>query len=593
MVNLNKDENFYNYGFYISIASIVLDIYFSIVLAQNAGKNYYLMLMAVPFLIVLSLYFRRQFKKAKSINFIKREWGKKQKRKRNFKTISEFHKLVSELDKGKFYIDDQTWQDLTMDEVYEILDRTLSKTGEQALYNILRTPSFDESEIKKRSLIINFFRSNKGVREKLQFAFYKLGREKDNGVITLLWGAEIPVVKANLIFYIMSGMAIFSVISLALVGIRSGLLFIVIMFFCNFAVHGLAKKIISGDIPSIGRIGGLIKTAQIIKGIEGPELKEKMESLKKSYNLCSYISKRTMSLGRVEGIDFITDYFSIFFLLDEISYFSAIKGINKHRKELRNIYSILGEIDAYISLASYRDEIMKFVEPEFTYSGSEIEIVDGRHPLIREAVPNTIKLQRGGIILTGSNMSGKSTFLRMLGVNALLAQTIATCLATSYKASLLKVLTSISPSDNIMGGKSYYLGEAEALLRIIKASEDNIPSLCMIDEIFRGTNPVERVSAAAEILDYLPDHNAMTIAATHDIELTEMVKNHYECYYFTEDVGEKGLIFDYKIRKGISKTRNAIKVLKFLGYPDEIIDKAQKRCDSSHWNERDRRLEKE
>ena len=68
--------------------------------------------------------------------------------------------MVSELDKSKFYIDDQTWQDLTMDEVYEILDRTLSKTGEQALYNLLRTPSFDESEIKRRSLIIDFFRKN-------------------------------------------------------------------------------------------------------------------------------------------------------------------------------------------------------------------------------------------------------------------------------------------------------------------------------------------------------------------------------------------------------------------------------------------------
>ena len=574
---MNKDEDFYNYGFYVSIAIIVLDIYFSVVLAQNAGQKYYLLLIAVPLLIILMVYFRIGFKKVKCLNFIKREWGKKQKRKRNFKTISEFHKLVSQLDKSKFYIDDQTWQDLTMDEVYEVLDRTLSKTGEQALYNLLRTPSFDESEIKKRSLMINFFRNNPSVREKFQYALYNLGREKGNGVITLLWGEEIPVIKANLFFYIMSGMAVFSIISLVILGVGPGILLIVVMFFCNFAIHGLSKKIISADMPSIGRIGGMIRTVKAIKGIEDPVLKEKMEALKKSYNSCSYISKKTMSLGRVEGIDIITDYFSIFFLLDEISYFSAIKGINKHRKEVKNIYSILGELDAYISLASYRDQIVDFVEPEFTYSGPEIEIIDGRHPLIVDAVPNTIKLLRGGIILTGSNMSGKSTFLRMLGVNALLAQTISTCLATSYKASLLKVLTSISPSDNIMGGKSYYLGEAEALLRIIKSSQDNIPSLCMIDEIFRGTNPVERVSAAAEILDYLPDHNAMTIAATHDIELTEMVKNHYECYYFTEDVGEEGLVFDYKIRKGVSKTRNAIKVLKFLGYPDEIIDKANNR----------------
>ena len=570
-------EKLFNFCFYGCIAAIVAIIYFSVVAAQNSGAQYYLALLIIPFLAALTLFFRLAYKKEKTINFVKREWGKKQKRKRDFKRIPELHKILAEIEKDKFHIDNQTWQDLTMDEVYELLDRTLSKPGEFMLYHILRTPSFDEKEIRKRSKTIEVFREKKQLREELQFLLYTLGREKGNGVISMLWGEEMKIPTGSMIFYVMSIFAVLSIASIFVVGVGTGVLMIGTMFLCNLLLHGLAKKTINSDLNSIGKIGDFIRTAQKIKLVNEPELEAEINSLKKSYERCGYISKRTPSLGRIEGVDMFADYINIFFLAEEISFFSVAKGINKYREELKNIYRIIGKIDAYISLASYRDEIKDFVEPEFVTSGSELEIVDGKHPLIEAAVANTIKLERGGIVLTGSNMSGKSTFLRMLGVNALLAQTISMCLAKSYKASLLKVLTSISPSDNIMGGKSYYLGEAEALLRIIKTTEDMVPSLCMIDEIFRGTNPIERVSAAAEILDYLPDHNAMTIAATHDIELTEMVKNHYECYYFTEDVGENGLIFDYKIRKGISRTRNAIKVLKFIGYPEEIIERANNR----------------
>ncbi len=574
---MNRNDDFYNLAFYFTIFLIIFTIYFSIASAQNLGAEYYFGLLFVPLLVILAIFLKRTSSEIRILNQIKGGWGKKNKRKRNFNSISEFHKQVSKSDNTKFYIDDQTWQDLNMDEVYGVIDRTLSKPGEQVLYNLLRTPSFYETEIKKRSAIINLFRENNQLRQKMQILLFKLGREKHNGVISLLWMEEPTLIKGGIIFYIMSILSIVSIFSIIPFGIIGGCVMILVMFICNFAIHGLVKKNISGDLPSIGKIGDLIRTAKAIKDIEAPLIEEQLDDLNKLAQVCGFMAKKTIGLGRTEGIDIMADYFNILFLREEISYFSVIKGIKKYREELRRMYIIIGELDSYISIASYREEIVDFVEPEFTYEGSNIEILDGRHPLIEEAIPNSIMLQRGGIILTGSNMSGKSTFLRMLGVNALLAQTIATCLAKTYKASLLMVLTSISPSDNIMGGKSYYLGEAEALLRIIKTTEDNVPSLCMIDEIFRGTNPIERVSAAAEILDYLPNHNAMTIAATHDIELTEMVKNHYECYYFTEDVGEEGLIFDYKLRKGISNTRNAIKVLKFMGYPDEIIEGANLR----------------
>jgi len=131
-----------------------------------------------------------------------------------------------------------------------------------------------------------------------------------------------------------------------------------------------------------------------------------------------------------------------------------------------------------------------------------------------------------------------------------------------------------------MSGKSYYLGEAEALLNIINSCNKEVPLLSFIDEIFRGTNPVERVSAAVEILNYLINNNALVLVATHDLELTKLVEN-YDCYYFREDVDENGLKFDYLIKKGVSPTRNAIRILKYIGYPDDIIDRAEARIVSN------------
>ena len=124
------------------------------------------------------------------------------------------------------------------------------------------------------------------------------------------------------------------------------------------------------------------------------------------------------------------------------------------------------------------------------------------------------------------------------------------------------------------------MAEAEALLRIINALNDEIPVFCAIDEIFRGTNPVERIAASAEILTYINERNAISIVTTHDRELVDILKDNYEFHYFSESVSKKnGLNFDYKLKDGVSKTKNAIKLLDFIGYPKEIIKKSFERAE--------------
>ncbi|MDZ7543653.1 DNA mismatch repair protein MutS, partial [Clostridium perfringens] len=114
--------------------------------------------------------------------------------------------------------------------------------------------------------------------------------------------------------------------------------------------------------------------------------------------------------------------------------------------------------------------------------------------------------------------------------------------------------------------------ECNAVLRILNSLEDEIPAFCIIDEIFKGTNPIERIATSKQILKYIMNRNALSIVATHDLELAETCDDKYLRYYFCENVDKKeGLVFDFKLKEGICNTGNAIKLLEFLGYPDEII----------------------
>ena len=241
---------------------------------------------------------------------------------------------------------------------------------------------------------------------------------------------------------------------------------------------------------------------------------------------------------------------------------------------LRTMYDIIGELDAAQAVASYREGLCHFTKPRFTDSSAELRIDGGYHPLIQEAVANTIAIKDKGILITGSNMSGKSTFLRTVGVNAILAQTIYTCFADKYEAKILRVSSSISKADDLTLGKSFYYLEAERLLKLMQFADSAIPSILIIDELLSGTNYIERLAASEAILEYLIKQNCLVVIATHDLDLAGKLINTYQCYHFTDRVTEEGLNFDYKLKDGITRTRNAIKLLEYLKYPQQIIGKA-------------------
>ena len=204
-----------------------------------------------------------------------------------------------------------------------------------------------------------------------------------------------------------------------------------------------------------------------------------------------------------------------------------------------------------------------------------MEVEDLYHPLLSEAVANSFSVE-GGTLVTGSNASGKSTFLKNVAMNAILAQTIGVCTCSSYQAPFFKVMTSMSLRDNIESGESYFIVEIKSLKRILDASKKPEPLLCVIDEVLRGTNTIERIAASSRILAKLDQKWILSFAATHDIELSYILEHRYANYHFEEEVKEKEVVFSYILKKGRATSRNAIKLLNMLEYDPEIVADAAK-----------------
>ena len=276
--------------------------------------------------------------------------------------------------------------------------------------------------------------------------------------------------------------------------------------------------------------------------------------------------------------DVIMEYVKMFTHIDLIKFNSIIKNFSRNYEHVTEMMDTLGYIEAMISVASFRHLLPYMCTPEFT-DDSRMKIKNVYHLAIKAPVANSIDESRP-VLVTGSNASGKSTFLKSVAINALLAQTVHTCPAEEYSAPFYRIYSSMALADNIEAGESYYIVEIKSLKRIVDAAaKPGAKILCFIDEVLRGTNTVERIAASSEILKNLAANGVMCFAATHDIELTHILEDYYSNYHFTEEVEDDNVVFSYLLQKGRATSRNAIKLLKIIGYDDAITNNSKRRAD--------------
>jgi hypothetical protein len=572
---------FYKLTTYSSIVIAGIIIYLTFKIGPSIGGRAYQIGIAlfILFVIISSNLFDKT-KKIQEVQYLIKAWPEAYDNKFDFDKIHKFYEEYgpSKLKEKDFYnIDDQTAYDINVDDLLKEISICSSTPGEQMLYYLLRTPKLNTDDLEKRNKIIEKLLEDKDLRGKIQQSLSNLGRQR-KGEIFNLFNTDTVIKKWKVIIFNL--IALSSLIMLIIfLSIGSNYIIRFIGIFAVYMIISMRTAAeVENELSSLQYLGNFIRAAKEISKIEDETLKEYIEEITKRVKPLSKIDNKTKYIYASSELDIFTETLNGFFLTKIRSYYSIINIVKSNRQNLIELYALVGKLEAYISVASYRCRVSNYCIPKFLNNKDKTLIVKNAvHPLLEDGVPNSITLKNKGVILTGSNMAGKSTFMRTLATNILLSQSISMSLCDEYSGSFFRIISSLSLSDDVLSGTSYYLEECNSVLRILNSLDDEVPAFCIIDEIFKGTNPIERIAASKEILKYIMNKNAISIVATHDLELAESCDDKYLRYYFCEDIDEtEGLTFDFKLKLGICNTGNALKLLDFLGYPKEIIINSQK-----------------
>ncbi|MEF9933991.1 MutS-related protein [Clostridium sp.] len=258
---------------------------------------------------------------------------------------------------------------------------------------------------------------------------------------------------------------------------------------------------------------------------------------------------------------------NIFFLWDFQCMFSLEDFKSKYGCDIKDYINAVGKFEEAISLSTIKNVCKITTVPSIIEDRVCVQGEDVGHPLIDNniRVTNNAHIDGKILVITGSNMSGKTTYLRTLGINLILAYTGARVVASKFKCSHMDVVTSMRISDNLEMGISTFYAELLKIKKIIDASKENKPMIFLIDEIFRGTNSQDRIVGAINVVNNLSKPNIIGGISTHDFELCDIDNKKIANYHFEEHYKEGKILFDYKIKEGISTTKNARFLMRMVG----------------------------
>ena len=511
---------------------------------------------------------------------IRREWGCPPSGEWTQEELDSISHYTGRRSRGRFQIDDITWNDLDMDSVFLQMNGTVSSCGEDYLYSLLRLPEFDEEILKERDRLIEFFGTHVKEREQVQLMLRIIGKKKGYSVVDYI-DALSTAPKRSVVKYILLGLLGLTSIVMFFIAPLIAVFMLVLVMAVNGIVHYRESRDIEKYMSCLSCVLRILKAAEELGKCRIDEIRDYAEKIRKHSAGLQGIRRKSVTLVSEKGVDAtgisaITAYFNVFFMLDFIQFYSVVRKLEGRQQDINILLENFGILDSAIAIASYREYLPVHCRPDFYADGAvHLCAKDLYHPLITSPVANSIDAE-GGVLLTGSNASGKSTFLKTVALNVILAQSIYTCMATSYRCNMVKVMTSMALRDDVQSGESYYIVEIKSLKRILTEIEKGEPLLCIIDEVLRGTNTIERIAASSRILASLRKKNVLPFAATHDIELTAVLDGIYQNYHFEEEITDKDIYFNYLLKKGRATSRNAITLLEFIGYDKKLVQEARK-----------------
>lgn len=496
--------------------------------------------------------------------------------------IAEYDKrkklnLNSIKDDGLEFFDENNYFEADLDifgknSIYRYLNVARTGYGRYKFANALKDPDISEAEIKRRQDAAKELSQNKeisvDISSKLKNYEANVTDNKYRSMDGALSNVENEASFNKLMIIPAIFLEILLIVSIVLACLKiipviSVIVVLVINFFATIYLSKPIKEVRARLMPINNLFYGYDKIIDSI--ISHEYMSDALNDVKKS--LSKDASKGFRIFNKLEawissGNNIIFEIlFNSLFSFDVFMMFAYSCWHNKYHKSIRGVVDNVSDMEMYLSLATLKlvndDVIIPSISNEFKFKNL-------RHPLIKQdkVVGNDFEFS-GMNIITGSNMSGKTTFMRSIGVAYILFKAGSFVSAREFEAGIYKLFTSMKVTDDVSSGISTFYAEILRINKIIKYIDEKKPTLVLVDEIFKGTNTLDRVKGAREVINTLNKDYVHSIITTHDFELcdTKGAKN----YHFKEDYEDEQIKFDYKIYDGRSETTNAIYLLKMSG----------------------------
>lgn len=471
--------------------------------------------------------------------------------------------------------------------LHHLLDTTLSRQGSQLLADWLTEPEPVLEQIHTRQKIVRELVPLTRFRDRFRLTFRMVMKEKLEGEKLLHWlTVEFP---SRQLKWALPFAVLFIAVNLTLLGLNLwggqpaywmlSLLLYVVFYISNQPALSSALDAMVRLDAELDRFGGALiylerfayAGSENLAGLCAPfhhAPNRPSAYMRKIKLVTAAIGLRSNPLlGIILNLVFPWDFFFAWLT-------------DYYRRQVLDLFPTWVQtcytLDALIALANFASLNPEYTFPEITRKVKPIlQAADLGHPLIpfHQSVRNSFTLHGLGelAIITGSNMAGKSTFLKTVGTNLCLAYAGAPVNAVSFQCVPFRIQTCIRISDSIVDGFSYFYAEVKCLKRLLDElkSQHPLPVLYLIDEIFRGTNNRERLLGSRAYVRALLGANGSGLLATHDLELAGLADHSTQAhnYHFEDQVLEGKLIFDYTLRPGPSSTTNALKIMEMEGLP--------------------------
>ena len=503
----------------------------------------------------------------------------------NRSEINALNRDLSSFDAGNKYIDPHHDYSYDLDlfgigSLFQFLNRTVTRQGKNQLATLLKQSLRPADEIRNRQEAIQELAEEFSWRQNFMGKGMETDGTKDHYNESIDQIIELKSVHILKYFRIILPALTLLLIGLSIAGIDSHSIYRLAIL-AQWILFGIYMKTILKFHEKYERQGKLLsRYAEMLRQIETINFKGSyLVTLKeKLLNRGKTASTITSELQKIlDQFDYSKNLL-VGFVLDSLFLWDigCLVKLNKWQQNYAGVlpqwFEVIAEMDALISLANCNYNHPQWVTPKVSQSEFTFNTKEMGHPLINEnrCIRNSFQISNEEkiVIITGANMAGKSTFLRTVGVNLILASNGCNVCAESFEFSPVRIYTNMRTSDNLMNDESYFYAELLRLQSMLTMLRNRENMFVIVDEMLKGTNSIDKLNGSKELIHQLISLNTHGIVATHDLGITDLAKTYptsikNQCFEVQLKADE--LKFDYKLTDGVTRTMNATFLMKKMG----------------------------